>query len=500
MKKSQIQLRKLVRIFHKISGLVLSLLFLMWFLSGIVMIWHSFPKASAEYRMQKAAPLHGELPALEEIYSLLPDSLDIRSVTILTKFGRPVAALGGRGFSKEFYLDSLTQVESFSEGMRLQVIREWCDAPINRIDTLWKVDQWIPFERWKSQMPIYRYHFDDAQRHQLYMTSKDGRVIQFTDKDNRFWAWLGAIPHWVYFTLLRQHQNLWTKFVIWSASIGCVMCLLGMVTAIFVWAKQRRKGFFRNPYKKRWYRWHFASGLLFGFFAITFAFSGVMSMTDLPQWLKKEKPQAGQQAGPRMMRGGAGGSVALMYDAYKLDYRALLESADPIKEIGVSSWKKHPYYKVVCNNSVQYIDASDSLTARPFILTENMIAEDAAARLKGKGEFAITLLEEYNADYFARKKERAPLPVYMVEADDYLHTCLYYNPETLQVKQVNDDTRTRSFLYGGLHRLDIKFLTDRPVLWHIVMLTLLAGGSFLSLTGVVLTVKWICRKLKPKYK
>lgn len=491
-------IRKLFRILHKITGLALSLLFLMWFLSGIVMIWHSFPKASAEYRMQRAASLQGELPALKDIYSLLPDSIDVWSVTIQTKYGRPVAALGGKGFSKEFYLDSLTPVESFSENMRMKVIQEWCDAPIVRTDTLWAVDQWIPFERWKKQMPIFRYHFDDQQKHQLYMTSNDGKVIQFTDKDSRFWAWLGAIPHWVYFTLLRQHQNLWTKFVIWSASIGCVMCLLGMVTAIFVGARQRKQGFFRNPYKKRWYRWHFVSGLVFGFFAITFAFSGVMSMTDLPQWLKKEKPQAGQQSAPRMMRGRTAGSKALKPDTYKLDYRLLLESSDTIKEIGVSSWKNAPYYKVVCNNSVQYVDASDSSAVKPFVLTENMITEDASARLKGKGEFTVSLLEEYNTDYFARKKEKAPLPVYMVKADDYMNTCIYYNPTTLQVKQVNDDSRVRSFLYGGLHRLDIKFLTDRPVLWHIVMLVLLAGGSFLSLTGVVLTVKWIRRKLKHK--
>ena len=81
-------------------------------------------------------------------------------------------------------------------------------------------------------------------------------------------------------------------------------------------------------------------------------------------------------------------------------------------------------------------------------------------------------------------------------ADDYMNTRLYYNPNTLQVKQVNDDTRTRSFLYGGLHRLDIKFLTDRPALWHIVMLSLLTGGAFLSFTGVVLTIKYIKRQFK----
>lgn len=488
---------KFFRTFHKIFGLLLSLLFLMWFLSGIVMIWHSFPKASQEYRMMRQDPLPEDLPSLEEILSVLPDSVQPATITIQGKYGHPVASLGGRGLNIEYYLDPLAPVEPFCEETRGKVIAEWCSAPIGKIDTLWKVDQWIPFERWKKEMPIYRYHFNDPEKHQLYMTSKDGRVIQFTDKQERLWAWFGAIPHWVYFTLLRQHQTAWTKFVIWSGSIGCVMCLFGFFVALQVWWKQRRKGILHNPYKKRWYRWHFASGLIFGLFAITFAFSGVMSMTDLPQWLKKQKPQEDGHQKVRMSgRRGMAGGKALPAKTYLLDYRKVISGYGQVKAISFESWKTNPYYKVTCNGTVKYVDASDTSGVREFSLTRQMVEADAVQRLPENTGYSLELIDEYDEDYFARKKERAPLPVYRVIADDYMNTRLYYNPNTLQIKQVNDDTRTRSFLYGGLHRLDIKFLTDRPVLWHIVMLFLLAGGSFLSFTGLVLTIKWITGKFK----
>ena len=447
--------------------------------------------------MMRQDPLPENLPSLEDILSVLPDSIQPSSITIQGKYGRPAAALGAKGYNVEYYLDSLVQVEAFSEQTRGKILAEWCSAPIAKIDTLWKVDQWIPFERWKKEMPIYRYHFSDPEKHQLYMTSKDGRVIQFTDKQERFWAWLGPIPHWVYFTLLRQHQTAWTKFVIWSASIGCVMCICGIFVAVSTWWKQRKNGILHNPYKKRWYRWHFASGLIFGLFAITFAFSGVMSMTDLPQWLKKQKPKEGGRQ-EKMMPGrrGMAGGKALSAGTYMLDYRKVITGCGHVKAISFESWKSNPYYKVTCNGSVKYIDASDTSGIRPFVLTQKMVEADAAARLPQNARYTLELINEYDKDYFARKKERAPLPVYRVIADDYMNTRLYYNPNTLQVKQVNDDTRTRSFLYGWLHRLDIKFLTHRPVLWHIVMLTLLAGGSFLSLTGVVLTIKWIKRQFK----
>lgn len=486
---------KFFRTFHKVSGLLLSLLFLMWFLSGITMIWHSFPKASQEYRMMRQDPLTENLPSLEEILSVLPNDTQLSTITIQRRYGRPAATLGAKGLNVEYYLDSLAQVEAFSEGTREKIIAEWCTARVAKIDTLWKVDQWIPFERWKKEMPIYRYHFDDPQKHQMYMTSKDGRVIQFTDKDERFWAWLGAIPHWVYFTLLRQHQTAWTKFVIWSASIGCVMCLCGFFVAIPVWWKKRKNGLMHNPYKKRWHRWHYASGLIFGLFAITFAFSGVMSMTDLPQWLKKQKPkEGGRQERVTPGRRGMSGGKALPAGTYLLDYRKAIAGCAPVKAISFESWKDKPYYKVTCNGSVKLVDASDTSGIRTFVLTQQMVEADAVQRLPKNSSYSLELINEYDKDYFARKKERAPLPVYRVIADDYMNTRLYYNPNTLQVKQVNDDTRTRSFLYGGLHRLDIKFLTDRPALWHIVMLSLLTGGAFLSFTGVVLTIKYIKRQ------
>lgn len=52
------------------------------------------------------------------------------------------------------------------------------------------------------------------------------------------------------------------------------------------------------------------------------------------------------------------------------------------------------------------------------------------------------------------------------------------------------------WLYLKPHTLDFKFLTDRPWLWNIVMYTLMLGGTALSVTGVVLSVRWLLRGLR----
>ena len=61
---------------------------------------------------------------------------------------------------------------------------------------------------------------------------------------------------------------------------------------------------------------------------------------------------------------------------------------------------------------------------------------------------------------------------------------------------MDDDRRTRDWLYHKLHTLDFKFLTDRPWLWYIVIYTLMIGGAVLSVTGFLLGMQWLARGIR----
>jgi hypothetical protein len=61
------------------------------------------------------------------------------------------------------------------------------------------------YTRYLNEMPIYKLYFTNPEKQQLYISSKTGEVLQFTDKAQRSWAWLGAIPHKFYFPFIRQH-------------------------------------------------------------------------------------------------------------------------------------------------------------------------------------------------------------------------------------------------------------------------------------------------------
>ena len=61
---------------HRVTGTLLSLLFVCWFVSGMVMIYHGFPRVTADDRAARLEPLDtAGLPSIAEFRRRLPDSI-----------------------------------------------------------------------------------------------------------------------------------------------------------------------------------------------------------------------------------------------------------------------------------------------------------------------------------------------------------------------------------------------------------------------------------------
>ena len=149
--------RKILKLTHKILGLLLSILFLMWFLSGIVMIYHSFPRASQQDKLERQQVIDGNLPDMETLLSVLPDSAQVRSLSMEMYFDRPVVHFRGKNTPETLYADSLQPVEAINDETIERTAAQWCSSPILRVDSMYKLDQWIPFGRLREEFPIYKY-------------------------------------------------------------------------------------------------------------------------------------------------------------------------------------------------------------------------------------------------------------------------------------------------------------------------------------------------------
>ena len=233
--------------------------------------------------------------------------------------------------------------------------------------------------------------------------------------------------------------------------------------------------------------------MVFGVFALTFVFSGMMSLVDIPSWMQKGKTRNREVR----FRGREGGMLAA--DLYALDYRKIVDSLSDVKSIEWASFGKYPYYVVNSGSKKQFIDAADTSCLSPFTLTEEMVRETVREIHGQDTPYTLEWMTDWDDDYFSRRN-MLTLPVYKVVIDDELHTRHYFNPETLYHRQIDDNGRLRGVLYSGLHSLNFKFLAERPLLWNVVMYVLMLGGTFLSLSGVVLTFKWLGRKIRKLFR
>jgi hypothetical protein len=82
----------------------------------------------------------------------------------------------------------------------------------------------------------------------------------------------------MYFSWLRTNQPVWYRTVVWTSTAACVLALLGLVLGVTQWRARSRSGLSAAVPYAGWMRWHYITGAVFGVFALTWAFSGLLSM------------------------------------------------------------------------------------------------------------------------------------------------------------------------------------------------------------------------------
>ena len=294
-----------------------------------------------------------------------------------------------------------------------------------------------------SEYPIYHYALNDGHGSELYLSSRTGRALQLTDRSSRFWAWVGAIPHWIYITRLRATgRQPWTDTVLWLSGIGIAMTLTGIIVGIRAMVQTRRRSSNAGargltPYVKPLFRWHHLFGLCFGLFVLTWIFSGFMSLADAPQmlWPVHENHSAADICAPQLHTG-----------SFTLDCNEVLASAD-VKRLELLEMGGTPYYHVWTADGDYLVDAT-LWYPRPTLLTTEC-CRDIVESVRGVRQVTATMLYEYD-DYYVSQHQKLPLPVCRVTVDD---------------------------ADGS---------TYRPTLRRLILWPLLIGGTIVSITGLLM--------------
>ena len=451
---------------HRITGLSIAVFFLMWFTTGIVLIYHPYPKVAEKLLYEKKETLPSSLPNLS---------------SVLSSADGKVKSLSLKQFQGQIsFSTDKAPVVTFSVVER--VAKHWIDAPIERVDTLKEREQWVLFTKYDKELPIYKFYFDDDERHELFISGRTAEVLQMTNAKQRFWAWIGAIPHKFYVPCIRRDVDVWQNTIAIVSGICLVAALSGWILGICLWIKRyRKKHAWENPYKKCWSRWHFSFGLVFGVFLIAWAISGIFAMQRVPQWLV---PMEGDYSFKSSRLWGKG---MLPLDAYRLDYRKLREAYPDLKEVEWCRYADIPAYRIITSEEELLVDASGN-AVRPLQIPEQTIVEGMKKIHGGEVGMKVELLEEFD-DYYLSRRVALDLPVYKIEVDDANGSLYYVNPETGYIRYLNNNKMVRKWLFNGIHYLDVAWLVNRPVLWTCCLWFLCIGCGIVCLSGVVLGIK-----------
>jgi len=280
---------------HRWTGVTLGLLMLLWCLSGVVMIWNPYPSITLgdrDYRTEGLAPVVAPdaiaLPAI-------PDSAEVSTARIEMLSGRAVMALAwseGEESKRGLYdLTTATPIETISEADALGIARTYIErhklksepAYIQAIER----DEFMVAGYFNSRRPFHQIALHDPEDTILYISSKTGEVSQRTTGSQRVWTWLGAIPHWLFFTELRRNTPVWTQVIIWTSLAGCFLTITGLFAGIRQLRRRKSTGKPASPYRGAKF-WHHMTGLVFGILVLTFSFSGFTSMQPWG-WLEGDK-------------------------------------------------------------------------------------------------------------------------------------------------------------------------------------------------------------------
>jgi hypothetical protein len=463
--------RRLLIFVHRYLGIALCLLFTMWFGSGIAMIYaRDMPRLTPAVRLQR-------LPALDVgRVGFTPAQAAARAglrgtprLTLLTILDRPAYRFSGRTPTTVF-ADTGDLLADVGERDSLAIAGRFVNQPpasLHYLRALDRADQWTIAQR--RELPLHKIAADDAERTELYVSARLGEVVVQTTRGTRALAWIAAIPHWLYFAPLRLNDGLWRQVILSTSGLGVVSALAGLILAVTQ---------FRVRYSGL-YWWHYLFGAVVGVFALTWVFSGLLSMEPW-YWASSD---GGPSDIPRALSGGS-----LDVSAFPpIDPARLREAApDGVKEIDFRRIQDELFYVIRGASSRPALVTAGSLEPRRQPFSIDSIVRRVKAAEPDTAIAASELLSDYDAYYYDRDRA-APLPVLRIKLDDPDRTWIYVDPALSEiVGTMTRRERLQRWLYHGLHSLDFPFWYYRRPLWDAGVIALCAGGAVSSLLGVVL--------------
>ncbi len=459
------KLTRFLHLGHRWLGIALGLMVLLWFLSGLVMLFVARPQLDETERLAGLPALNAEHVRVSPAaaWQALGLAGEPAAIRLSAADGRPAYRILANKQWHAVDAENGHILVAFDSTKARQLVQTYAGEQAVKAVTTVDVDQWTVYRRFDPLRPFWQVALADG-RH-FYISTRSGEVVLDTTSSERALNWLGSVIHWVYITPLRQNTPLWRNLVLWGSFLALVLTVSGLWLG---WQSLRLRNTYSEgrftPYRAPWKRWHHLLGLSGGIVVLTWLFSGWLSLAPIGLAVGPQKP---------------GGAAALLISELNLHPTPSADSREiEWLRLGASLVRIDKQ----AGNSQISLDGKAAYAALP--LKE---IESAVRGMRIGGVTHSAWLHEPDNRYFGLRHHPRAFPVARIELDDPDTTVLYISPRNGRIEVVsNRHDFAHRWLYQGLHRFDVPVLVDFPLLRDLAVIALSLLGIALTLTGCVL--------------
>ncbi len=475
---------------HRWLGIALCLFMAMWFLSGVVMMYVGYPRLTLAERLSALPELDASLCCADLATAIAaagephaPKTIRLTMVADAPRFilgfdqGRFVAVDGRSGIraaavTRDEAVASARAFRGGAEGVHGGVVDE---------------DAWTHSKALEGHRPLHRVQMADPGGTLLYVSGTTGEVVRDASRTERIWNWAGAWIHYLYLFRGGMFDSYWKDIIVYTSLAATVLAVIGLAVGLMRWRFRGRYGSgSKSPYRGGYMRWHHLSGLIFGLFAVTWIFSGMMSMNP---WKIFDSPARLD------LRAYAGGELGAERFPLSVAQALTIFSASHFhpREIEWRLLDGKGYY-IGHDEAGRTLILPAQAGAAPLALFPMTLLEQAGARLVEHAEVkAKTVLTAYDFYYYGRAPHTMAgstekrLPVLRLEFDDPQATWTHIDPYTGAVlRKLDLGQRSYRWLFAFPHSWDWLPLLERRPLWDALLIMLSIGGLLASGTGIVI--------------
>lgn len=476
------RVKRWLYIVHRWIGIGTCLLFAIWFLSGLVMIYVPFPALTPQERLAGLEPIDWRRVDVPPVVALAAAGIAApKAMALEMRDGVPVWRIDPWDGPQRTVAAGRDPVKPVAAAMARRVAARFDYAPVRTLERIDR-DQWTVAGGFDRHRPLWKVELDDPAGTVLYVSSTSGAVVLDTRRQERFWNWLGSVPHWIYPTVLRQDNAAWRQVVMWVSGPCIAVAITGMWIGILRMriGRRRFRGGRITPYRG-WMWCHHIAGLAGGIFLLTWIFSGWLSVD--PGRLFTS-PGIGQAA--RIAYAGAAAPPPLAIDR-------VAQATAGAKQLELRWLAGRPL--AVIERASAPATNLDAATLAPARISEPTILKAAARLVPGA---RIVQADRLNAPdaYWYEVGSLPRLPVLRVKYDDPARTWVHIDPGTGAILgDLDTSRRAYRWLFDLLHKWDLNGLTLRRPVWDILLWALSLLGLVTSVSGI-----WIgwARLTRPK--